>query len=210
VDKPFVFEGSGADFVPSKNNPDLYSVTITADEINPYCWATDNVEIVEIKIKNSVYIAIDSIGQAEPLQCKTEGGLLLNDHIINNNWQSISIENESHNINALSSNLINTDLGTKSITGFDPYGCPFHSDDIEVQFNGDCPDAYYYFNPLQPHGIDFNFDGKVIIRNRSGQKVVELNCPCKWDGTSSSGYLDFGLYLVEFPDGSVKKLKYYK
>jgi hypothetical protein len=206
----FVFDNGGPSFYATDNVPGTYSVTVLIDGIDSYCWETFNPKTIIIRDEAPRYVPGDSIiAEIISEECEKEGGIILTENIFNSNWQSITVDNDTYVISSLTSNLIKSSIGFKEVHGYDADGCSFYSDDVEVPINGECEGDYYSFSILQPSVVEFKNEGKIIIRNRAGQKVVELNCPCLWDGKSSSGFLDYGLYLVEHPDGSVKKLKYY-
>lgn len=208
----FEFYDANGFFRPDESLEGSYIVTLKVDGISSYCWrGQENTQLINIVDKESRAVEqseiIDTILSQ---QCNEPGVITINELKLREEWQSIFFNEDEYQIRG-TNGRIELGVGVYSVNGYDQNGCSFYSEDIEVLSSGDCEDAFYIFSTQNPNVIDFKEEGTIRVRNRAGVVVKELNCPCSWNGESESGgLLDFGLYMVELPNGTVKKLKYYR
>lgn len=194
-------------FVPSSTPIWNYAISIEVEMITKFCWTQDSVEILAIT-GDSIYVDPSIIGEVQTLDCESNGTFFLTDEVMQN-FDSISLNNQTYSISEIDQSL-KVPFGEYSLTALDKNKCPYYSDNIEFTATGDCDGSYHFFADQPNSTINFEETGKILIKNRSGETVHQIDGPGEWNGETSQGFLPTGLYFIQYEDGSTKKLKYYK
>jgi len=198
--------GGQGEFISSQQNPGIHKVYISTTNLSQYCWSTDSIESITI-VSDTIFRSTENVVEIESVDCSESGLIYLKDDAKSS--ENLFINDRPYSVEVFENGLT-IDAGIYEFSGRDSLGCFFYTDQVEVIASGDCDDAIYIFVNKTPNSFRFEEEGLILIKNRAGQVKHELNGPLEWDGNTPSGYLSTGLYFVEFEDGSIRKLKYYK
>lgn len=195
------------------NASDTGSYIISAVLLNEnqnYCWDQSSITFRlwdSEPIENNL---VDYI--TEDQHCEKLGAITLTSNTFIDGYQELYANGENKVITSSGAEI---ELGTGfyEVSLLDSNNCILTlEDEIEIRNAGNCDDGYFLSAEVgQPDYIEFIQTGEIIIRDRSGQVIKNLQGPTSWNGVDDFGkHISFGLYYIEFEDGNVAQLKSYQ